>query len=242
MAVKLNVPGSAYYSISQLPTVLSWGPGNGTSVSTDDSRFIIQAGMKVRVLIIGEVTKAFLRGTTTNRGSCSLNIAPIFPAEAERLDNLVKGFSTSSKSTCITCSISPGAHPFLVKAVKSEDPKSGFMVSNSIGVVCPFVLPPLPLTLKIMTQDAFFQSIYDARARFGNKADMPTLKTNQIAAGDIVCVEAYIQRYVHFDDHSKPRDGWLWNSIPFRVGLQLRAVSLIATPRDIVEEDDGVDF
>ena len=71
---------------------------------------------------------------------------------------------------------------------------------------------------------------------------MPVLRASDVQPGDVVCVEAYIQRYVHFDDHSKPRDGWQWNSIPFRVGLQLRAVSLIASPRDIVEEDDDVNF
>ena len=95
--MKLSRPLSAYYSISQLPTVLTWGPGNGTSVSTDESRFIIQAGDKVRVLIVGEITKSFLRGTAKNRGSCSINIAPLLKAEADRLDNLIKGFSTSSK-------------------------------------------------------------------------------------------------------------------------------------------------
>ena len=71
---------------------------------------------------------------------------------------------------------------------------------------------------------------------------MPSLKPSDILPGDIVCVEAHIQRYVHFDDHSKPRDGWQWNAIPYRVGLQLRAISLVATPRDIVEEDDDVEF
>ena len=71
---------------------------------------------------------------------------------------------------------------------------------------------------------------------------MPTLKSTDVRPGDIVCVEANIQRYVHFDDHPKPRDGWAWNAIPFRVGLQLRAISLIATPRDIVEEDDDIEF
>lgn len=71
---------------------------------------------------------------------------------------------------------------------------------------------------------------------------MPPLKAFDIQSGDVVAVEANIQRYVHFEDHTRPRDGWQWNAIPFRVGLQLRAVSLIATPRDIVEEDDGVDF
>ena len=101
VAVKFSRPGSAYYSISQLPTVLTWGPGNGTSVSTDDSRFIIQAGARVRILIIGEVTKSFLRGTTKNRGSCSLNVTPLFTCDADRLESLVRGFSTSSKCTLI---------------------------------------------------------------------------------------------------------------------------------------------
>ena len=71
---------------------------------------------------------------------------------------------------------------------------------------------------------------------------MPPLKALDILPGDVVFVEAQIQRYVHFDDHPRPRDGWLWDSIPFRVGLQLRAISLVATPRDIVEEDDDVDL
>ena len=101
MAVLFSRPRSAYYSISQLPTVLTWGAGNGTSVSTDDSRFIIQDGERVRLLIIGEVTKAFLRGTAKNRGSCSLNVVPLFKADCNRLEDLVKGFSTSSKGMYI---------------------------------------------------------------------------------------------------------------------------------------------
>ena len=71
---------------------------------------------------------------------------------------------------------------------------------------------------------------------------MQPLPASDITPGDIVCVEANIQRYIHFDDHNKPRDGWAWNTIPYRVGLQLRAISLIATPRDIVEEDDDIEF
>ena len=67
---------------------------------------------------------------------------------------------------------------------------------------------------------------------------MPYLKPSDVMPGDIVFVEAHIQRYIHFDDHSKPRDGWQWKSLPFRVGLQLRSVSLIATPRDVVSDDD----
>lgn len=91
-------------------------------------------------------------------------------------------------------------------------------------------------------QDTVFQEIYDARERFGNKGDMPLLRPSDIQGGDFVCVEANIQRYVHYEDHSRPRDGWLWSTVPYRIGLQLRSVSLIATPRDIVDEDDGVEF
>ena len=71
---------------------------------------------------------------------------------------------------------------------------------------------------------------------------MPPLKAFDITPGDVVLVEAHIQRYVHYEDHPRPRDGWLWNAVPFRVGLQLRAISLLATPRDIVEDDDDVDL
>ena len=68
---------------------------------------------------------------------------------------------------------------------------------------------------------------------------MDELRITDIQPGDVVFVEAHVQRYVHFDDHNKPRDGWQWSAIPFRVGLQLRTISLIATPRDV--EDDGDD-
>ena len=103
VAVNLCLAGSAYYSISQLPTVLTWGSGTGTSIPTDNSRFIVQGELRVRVLIIGEVTKTFLRGTAKNRGSCSLNVKPLFKAEADRLEDLVKGFSTSSKRAFARC-------------------------------------------------------------------------------------------------------------------------------------------
>ena len=96
-AVKLKRPELSFYSIAQLPSALTWGPGNGTSVPTDDSRFMLEGKTRIRVLIVGEVTKSFLRGTANNRGSCSLNVIPLFQAEADRLDDLVKGFSTSSK-------------------------------------------------------------------------------------------------------------------------------------------------
>ena len=71
---------------------------------------------------------------------------------------------------------------------------------------------------------------------------MPPLKAKDITPGDIVFVEANIQRYVHFDDHNRPRDGWQWNAIPFRIGFQLRSISLIASPGDVVEDDEGVEF
>ena len=92
-----------------LPTVLTWGPGNGSSLPTDESRFIVQGSEIVKVLFIGEVTKTFLRGTSTNRGSCSLNVLPLFKAEAERLEDLVKGFATSSKGLLWSLSIWPSA-------------------------------------------------------------------------------------------------------------------------------------
>ena len=57
----------------------------------------MQGKTKVKLLIIGEVAKSFLRGTEKNRGSCSLNVKPLFQGEAERLEELVKGFSNSSK-------------------------------------------------------------------------------------------------------------------------------------------------
>ena len=103
-AVGLNKPDFAFYSISMLPTVLAWGAGNGTSMPTDDSRYVVQGDARVKVLFIGEVTKSFLRGTATNRGSCSLNVLPLFKAEAERLDDLVKGFATSSKGLLLPLS------------------------------------------------------------------------------------------------------------------------------------------
>ena len=96
-AVKLDRPDLAWYSIAHLPSVLAWGPGNGTSVPTDDSRFIMQGTTRMRVLIVGQVAKAYLRGTERNRGSCSLNVVPLFEAETERLEELLKGFSSSSK-------------------------------------------------------------------------------------------------------------------------------------------------
>lgn len=67
---------------------------------------------------------------------------------------------------------------------------------------------------------------------------MDELKAGVIVPGVIVCVEANIQRYVHYEDHNRPRDGWLWSAVPYRIGLQLRAISLIATPRDVVDDDD----
>lgn len=98
VAVNLYRPNQGYYSVSKLPSLLTWGPGNGSSLPTDNSRYITEASSsRTRVLIIGEVTKAFLRGTETNRGSCSINVAPLFTADAERLADLVQGFSTSSK-------------------------------------------------------------------------------------------------------------------------------------------------
>ena len=87
-----------------------------------------------------------------------------------------------------------------------------------------------------------FQSVYDARERFVKKSEMDVLKASEIMPGDIVFVEANIQRYVHWDDHSRPRDGWQWGSVPFRIGLQLRAISLLATPRDVLDDDDDVEF
>ena len=71
---------------------------------------------------------------------------------------------------------------------------------------------------------------------------MPPLKAFDIQSGDIVAVEAHVQRYIHFEDHMRPRDGWQWSAFPFRVGFQLRAISLIATPRDIVEDDEDIGF
>ena len=67
---------------------------------------------------------------------------------------------------------------------------------------------------------------------------MDELKAGVIVQGVIACVEANIQRYVHYEDHNRPRDGWLWSAVPYRIGLQLRAISLIATPRDVVDDDD----
>ena len=153
VAVNFSRPDSAYYSISKLPTVLSWGPGNGTSVSTDESRFIIQAGVKVRVLILGEVTKAFLRGTAKNRGSCSLNVTPLFKADADRLENLVKGLSTSSKGVSRLGLVYSLSHSCLAKAAPSEISTTGIMVSNSIGVVSDFPWPrAYAVTLSIASQ------------------------------------------------------------------------------------------
>ena len=97
VAVNMSKPELSYYSISKLPSTLTWGAGNGTSLPSDDSRFIVEGKTRVRVLIIGEVSKCFLRGTSNNRGSCSLNVVPLYQAEVERLDDLVRGFSTSSK-------------------------------------------------------------------------------------------------------------------------------------------------
>ena len=71
---------------------------------------------------------------------------------------------------------------------------------------------------------------------------MEPLTASDITPGDIVFVEAHIQRYVHFDDHNRPRDGWDWNAVPFRIGFQLKSIALIATPRDVVEDDEGVEF
>ena len=121
-----------------LPAVLAWGPGNGSTIATDESRFVVESKGMVRVLIIGEVAKCFLRGTSTNRGSCSLNVLPIFQAELERMENLVKGFATSSKGLLlpflsIRCSHSSCF--ISVKAMTSDLHKTGVMVSAAIGVV-----------------------------------------------------------------------------------------------------------
>ena len=135
-AVKLNRSDVFYYSIANLPSVLTWGAGLGTSVPTDDSRFIMQGKGKVKILIIGRVTKSYLRGTERNRGSCSLNVVPLFEAERERLDDLVKGFSSSSKGVSICSARSyPVANLVTVKGADLDISKSGIMVSNSIGVV-----------------------------------------------------------------------------------------------------------
>ena len=137
-AVTLCKPDLAFYSISMLPTVLAWGPGEGTSIPTDESRFVVEPKGVVRVLLIGEVTKSFLRGTSTNRGSCSLNILPIFQAERERVEDLVKGFATSSKGLLFPFWTVRDAHSsrfLLVKAMKSDISKAGVMVSAAIGVV-----------------------------------------------------------------------------------------------------------
>ena len=74
------------------------------------------------------------------------------------------------------------------------------------------------------------------------KSEMDVLNASEITPGDIVFVEANIQRYVHWDDHSRPRDGWKWSSVPFRVGLQLRSIFLLASPRDVIDDDEDVEF
>ena len=139
VAVNLNKPELSYYSISKLPSTLTWGPGNGTSLPSDDSRFMVEGKVRVRVLIIGEVSKCFLRGTSNNRGSCSLNVVPLYQAEVDRLDDLIRGFSTSSKGLCQPVSFRVCSHITLVKAMKPEEmSKAGVMISAAIGVVCLF--------------------------------------------------------------------------------------------------------
>ena len=103
----------------------------------------MQGKTKVKVLIIGEVTKSFLRGTERNRGSCSLNVIPLFQGEVERLEELVRGFSSSSKGKCLVPSCPTIIDEYIVKAATSETANSGFMVSDSIGIVrhiCPSLL------------------------------------------------------------------------------------------------------
>ena len=73
---------------------------------------------------------------------------------------------------------------------------------------------------------------------------MKTLDYEQIAFRDIVAVEAYVQRYVHRQDAPMQRRGIPvnWDQVPFRVGLELLAISLLGTPRDSTNEYGSLKF
>lgn len=73
---------------------------------------------------------------------------------------------------------------------------------------------------------------------------MKTLLTHEIDSRDIVAVEAFIQRYVHRQDAPFQMRGVAvdWDKVPFRVGLELLAISLLATPRDSLHERGSFKF
>ena len=90
-----------------------------------------------------------------------------------------------------------------------------------------------------------FGAIFDARKEFENdETSMVRLDTEKIMFRDIVAVEAYVQRYVHRQDAPmQPRGVPVnWDQVPFRVGLELLAISLLATPRDSPNEHGSLKF
>ena len=73
---------------------------------------------------------------------------------------------------------------------------------------------------------------------------MKMLDHDQITFRNIVATEAYVQRYVHHQDAPmQPRSIPIkWDRVPFRVGLELLAISLLATPRDSTNEYSSLKF
>ena len=73
---------------------------------------------------------------------------------------------------------------------------------------------------------------------------MTRLEIDDLVSRDIVAVEAYVQRYVHRQDAPmQPRGAPIdWDQVPFRVGLELLAISILASPRDVVNEHGSLKF
>ncbi|KAK7685937.1 hypothetical protein QCA50_010746 [Cerrena zonata] len=105
----------------------------------------------------------------------------------------------------------------------------------------------LHMSKSVGVNNVFFTDLYDGRDGYKKKTEMEKLTMDQFRPADIVFAEGYIQRYCYWVDGKKKMDGDAvdWAQSPYRVGIELTALSLVATPRDFEvesEEEPEVDL
>ncbi|KAK7685963.1 hypothetical protein QCA50_010773 [Cerrena zonata] len=200
------------YAASAFPKTFQWGPpsvkGREDVADTEDlSNYVTQGSQMVRIMVIGELCSAFLTGNSNNGGTASIRVKPLLLSDGLRMDDLVKGFSTSSRARL------------------GESNTKGTYMSSKVG------------------EGAVFARIFDARDGFVGKKLMPVLKAGEVRNRDLVYAEAYVQRYWFKSDgkckYLSDHEGCLdWAKTPYRIGLELVAISLIASHHADDEEED----